>query len=96
MIINKKVLIPAKEIETYEFTQCDICKVKYDVPNGNYEGYPELCRTVLKIEEGGKEYNDVYYTEKSLDICPSCFKSKVIPLLEDTFGVQFNTREIDY
>lgn len=85
--------VPAKTINQQIGVACDICLVfyegsatdwKYHInwkrPNGSSF---DIQRTALFIEEGssfGSDGTDI--TTRYTQICPNCFRTKVIPFIE--------------
>ncbi len=88
---NKKQVTTEEEFHIYH---CDLCGKIMD-EEGELEGCYEHLRSEIYFEEG-----DDFGTEgrgwegKKLDVCLACFKEKIIPLIEDKFGVKF--RDIKY
>ena len=64
--------------------QCDLCGTKSK--SGDWEaGYYEVAESTVRIEvtcKTGESYpDDAYGTEFEIDICPECFKEKLVPWL---------------
>jgi len=80
MQIRKTIDVPATTREVVEFTVCDLCGRKE--PGDGWS----KCYDVEDVEvsyESGSRYPDGNFTETiSYDICPDCFKNKLMPWLE--------------
>ena len=92
-----KSAIPAKTVNELSHIECDLCHkvgiTKYDF---GHDDWDEISETRISCKEG-YAYSDygrcttVYY-----DICPNCFKNKLIPLIQKTYSVAPSVGEIDW
>jgi hypothetical protein len=83
--IYENVTVPSKVIEKHILTTCDLCGKK--AVNGDWESSTyEVNEVEVRIEvryKDGKAYPDCSWGDKfQADICPVCFKNKLIPWLE--------------
>lgn len=83
--MKKTIMVerPATQVEHSTYI-CDFCKE--EIPQEPQNGYGSSVDTTIQISyshwgEGG-EYLLV-------DICEECFLEKLVPLLENDFGVKF-------
>lgn len=79
-----------KKVETREFKYissitCDICGKKYN-DNWNVRGFAEMAETEIRYKEGSNYPDGGYGTETTIDICPTCFKEKLIPWVKAQGG----------
>jgi len=96
--ISKKIEQTINKEEVY----CDICGNKasmasfadasWNVDPRDYR-FTETTKIILK--EGEQYIEGGYYEEIAIDICPKCFKEKLIPWLKSQ-GVKIQKREVDY
>lgn len=87
--MTEKVIVEPKEI--LDKVLCDICKK--EIYNQGYE----ISEATVEVEygenyggDGGKK------TILNIDICESCFRNKLIPLVEKEFNIEFQEDEIDW
>ena len=97
-----------KGIETtyrYNITDkmtCDICAltVEGDKWSNNEDVRKEFgneCDVSFNYSEGKSFREDGGWKKTySLDICPMCFKHRIIPLLQKEYGVMLQTEEVDW
>jgi len=71
---------------------CDVCKKKY--PPG-WVKLPEVCHTDVRVETGTAYPSGGSMVVYSVDICPQCFESVLMPMLEK-MGAEFTKCEVDY
>jgi hypothetical protein len=94
MKISKKVQRNYEETIQVGLT-CDLCKKESTGTDWSKEYYEE-CETVIKYRQGINYGMDGGYgTETTVDICPDCFASKLIPWLE-LQGVKPEAKKWDY
>lgn len=74
---------------------CDLCRT--EAPRGEdwtSENYA-VAETTIEIKEGYNSPSGGNYDVISADICPLCFKNKIIPALVE-LGVRFDRSEVDW
>ena len=79
------VTIPAKTDKRLAKTTCDLCGK--EAKHGNWESSSyDVNETEIKVtvrQKDGCSYPEGGYgTDYTADICPACFKNKLIPWLE--------------
>jgi hypothetical protein len=72
---------PAKTYKAHVKTQCDLCKKEGPRHNWSDECYYRET-TELTLREGTTYPDGGSGTEIRVDICPSCFREKLVPWLE--------------
>ena len=94
MKIKETRKIPEKEISIVVATVCDLCNQKY---HGENWGRNLYVREDTNISyESGTVYPEGGTTETVIyDICPKCFKNKLMPWLESQ-GAAYRTEERDW
>ena len=75
----KEVKVHAHIERSYSSTVCDLCG---DESEDNWAPGYSANKTEVKIIEGKSYPEGGSGTEISYDICPTCFKTKLIPWLE--------------
>lgn len=81
--------------KVWDSTTCDICGFKAKDENNWAKEAWEREETTILLEEGFY-YPDGNYGEKlSVDICPNCFKTKLVPWLEAQ-GAKMRKKEWSY
>lgn len=85
MRVTKEVPVPAKTETQLEYVQCELCGTRSerdDWSPGQYKIHePEVTlRIGDRYPEGGSTKTTV------LDICPKCFKDKLIPWFQSQGG----------
>jgi hypothetical protein len=104
MKIKKQIIIPKKKNEKVVELICDICKkniivVNAGLDNNNWatnEYENNMQKVTIKLEDG----NDCLgsggeSTETEFDVCPECFKEKIMPFIE-SFGSKPQVTEHDW
>lgn len=86
MKIFKKVKIPARIAEECIYCKCDICgkKGKYDDDGWSsniYHVNETEIKVTIKQKEGHSCPDGGSGTQHEIDLCPECFKKKLIPWL---------------
>lgn len=99
MKIYKKKVIPAKEVTVVEQRKCDLCgKIGKDDRWESKSSY-EINETVIEIEirqkEGASYPEGGSGTKYEIDLCPDCFKNRLIPWLQSQ-GADIKTEEWDW
>jgi len=84
----KQIEIPAKTQEGLDFIKCDLCgaatnRDDFDSKSGNWAkgSYNELLVAVY-LQEGSNYPEGGHSKSLVFDICPDCFKGKIVPYLE--------------
>ena len=93
MKIYEKKFVPVKEVMKYVETECDICgditKTSWRKKKG------DAVEVEVKMTEGTVWPEGGSGLEIEYDICPVCFKEKIIPFLE-SLGAKQKWREWDF
>ncbi len=76
-------------------TTCDICKKEYRGENWERENYSSL-ETEVRMKTGYSYPDSGSGEEMTFDICPDCFKNKLIPLLLKEFGASVTITDWDF
>ena len=91
--VTKRVVPERIVEETSPDIICDICGKTYR----NWDGQYHKNETIVRLEEGS------YYPEGGscekmyVDICPDCFKEKLIPFLKSIAKHEIpHSREVDF
>lgn len=75
-----KVVTETKKV--FKYVQCDICGTQAkDDDNWDDESFG-VSETEIKYKEGSSYPEGGNGTEIKVDICPDCFKGKLVPWLE--------------
>lgn len=98
MKVYETVEVPATTREVCTHRSCDLCGITSrgeDWRGGTYE----VNETTVKVEIVG-EFGEAYpeggsKTVYDIDLCPACFRDKLIPALE-ALGVKVEPREVDW
>lgn len=89
----KAVTIPARTVERVDSTICDLCGKE----TGRY-GWGDSEYSVEEVHvkyESGKSYPDDFFSETTeVDLCPQCFKERLIPWIESQ-GAKPRKRDTD-
>ena len=77
--------IPAKTITVLKLRQCDLCGKKSDREDWNATSIYSVNETEIFIEVRQKKGQDYPEggsgTKYEIDLCPDCFKKKLVPWL---------------
>lgn len=76
---------------------CDICAVEADRPGAGQwvaSSHFDVSQTTITLEEGSAYPEGRDTTRMSFDICPTCFKNKLIPFMA-THGAKPRTNGED-
>ena len=88
--------VPREYIDhVLESVRCDICHVVYNTRWNRYLSRFDVLETVVKIREGSAYPEAGSGTEHIIDICPDCFKNKLIPFVE-SFGSRIEETDWDF
>lgn len=77
---------------------CELCKTKYKDDDWGRKYYEHLeCKATLEIhlEEGTSYPEGGSFESQILDICPKCFKEKLVPWFISQGGVVRN-KDVDF
>lgn len=91
MEIKEKYTVPAYEAERIVARKCDLCETKAEGYNGNWP-YSDWdidetdIRTEVKYRTGSQYPGGGNTTLYEVDICPQCFKDKLIPWVKSQGG----------
>jgi len=83
-----------KEQTIFKYLECDLCKKQSkcrDWENGAFE----VNETEIRYKTGSSYPEGGSGTEIEIDLCPNCFKDKLIPWLEKQ-GCKVKEREWDW
>jgi hypothetical protein len=87
MIVKKTVVEPERRVERVDYYACDICG-RHGGSDGRWppnNGLYDVDDVTVKVEvehKKGDAFPEGEYTETfAPDICPTCFRDKVIPAL---------------
>jgi hypothetical protein len=96
MITKIKVVVPEKIEERNSKKICDICKKESSYHSRNWGNDSFNVKEVeIKMNEG-HAYPDGSFGEYIIyDICPDCFKNKIIPFM-DSLGAKPRIEEYSY
>lgn len=98
MQIKEKYIRPAVPDERVVKVVCDLCKVEGN--HGSWQNsWYEINDTTIKMEITQKEGNNYpeggNSTEVVIDLCPKCFKNRLIPWLQSQ-GAEIKSLEYDW
>jgi hypothetical protein len=85
MKIMETIQIPASTREHLKETKCDICGKVFRGSDWDAEVY-EISETEVRYKEGNSYPDSGSGTETKIDVCPDCFKTKLIPWVK-SFGI---------
>jgi hypothetical protein len=89
------IVIPQRTEECLVEVTCDICKRRADRPGGGQWDAPSaytVSETSVSCEEGDASPEGGNIESLSFDICPTCFKEKLIPFFA-LFGAKPHSSE---
>ncbi len=94
----KTRIIPESKRDELDKLICDICKKEAKYPNHDWAeqnlGHKTL-KTEISLEDSNYFPDGGFGEVIKFDICPECFKNKLIPFIE-SFGAIPTFKEIDY
>ena len=76
---------PARTITVHDKTTCDLCgkaALRGDWERSYYEVNDTEIEVKIRQKDGVSYPEGGYGTEYEIDMCPECFKTKLIPWLE--------------
>ncbi len=89
---TKMVERPATTEEVTDFISCDFCGRKTG-PDGEWaKDYGDFDRTTITIERGYNHGDSGDSETKGVDICPTCFRKKLVPWMREQ-GVELRVIE---
>ncbi len=101
MEIKKKVHFPSKWEERVDSVVCDLCKSNSTTNDTRWpdshlvvqnDGVAHINETVVRLQQGYHWPECYKYTTAKIDICPTCFWTKLKPWLESQ-GAEFRIEE---
>ena len=99
MRVEKTRVRPAKEEKYIAEVLCDICGAKNPRQRWDLTDWGDDCYDLDEVEircRTGSSYPDGGFGEETFfDICPKCFKEKVLPALK-ALGASPQNREWDH
>lgn len=98
MQIKEKYIRPAVEDERTVKVVCDLCKAEGHYGQWNNSWY-EINDTTINMEirqrEGNQYPEGGSSTEVVIDLCPKCFKDRLIPWLQSQ-GAEIKSLDYDW
>lgn len=84
-----------KDVTILDKTICDMCKK--EINGGDWaDGMYDIDETNISYRTG-KNYPEGGFGEKyRIDLCPECFKNKLIPFIEEEGNTNIESEEWDY
>ena len=76
---------PAKKVKTLDKTTCDLCGKKAlrgYWESSSYEVHETEIEVTVRQKDGANFPDGGFGTKYEVDMCPKCFKNKLIPWLE--------------
>lgn len=98
MRIYREVKIPASSYKLLDHRICDICGQKSrgdEWSSGKYNINETDINITIKQKEGSDCPDGGSGTEYDIDLCPDCFKNKLIPWLKSE-GAQIDEKEWEW
>ena len=103
---RKEIQTRAEEVTVMEFVKCDFCGEEVPKPDANTGGIWSnevdwstggygICETEISFSEGESYPEGGNKTTLSFDICPKCFKEKLIPWAKSQ-GAELTEEEFDW
>ena len=86
MKATSRVLVPATTRERVDYIECELCKVKSTRGEDWPQNHFEIAEIRVQLREGYYYSEGGQSTATILDICPACFKSKLVPWFEQLGG----------
>lgn len=85
-------VIPATHVQKHVSTTCDLCG---DITDNDWSPGYEQNEAKVAIQEMKAYPEGGWGAEYEYDICPTCFKEKIMPWLKKQ-GAEPRKRDIDY
>lgn len=95
MITYRDVEIPAKMERKEHELFCDLCGAKSDAWKPWVKDSFDAVEVEVQLTEGERYPEGGHGTHTIVDLCPTCFKEKLIPWLESQGG-KFRVEEWDW
>jgi hypothetical protein len=92
MRVFRSITVPKQQRDIYDYTVCDICK---DESNEEWAPGFSAFESTVEISDGESFPEGGSGTSIKYDICPKCFKEKLIPWLESQ-GAETKVNEWDW
>jgi hypothetical protein len=92
----EKVIVPARTEEVLVRRKCDLCGVeaeKADWDAGVYVVDETEIKIIIKHKEGSCYPEGSWGSEYEIDLCPECFRERLIPWLK---GEGANIKEVEW
>ena len=85
-----------EERKIFKYLECDMCKKRTNRYNDWSEKlFYDVNETEIRYKTGAAFPEGGSGTEIEIDLCPECFKNKLIPWLKEN-GCVVSTRDWDY
>ncbi len=96
----KSIIIPSREKNVLDLVKCDLCGREAQTNwCSQTSSYYEIDETEVSVTvhhiKGVSREDDDEGTEYNADICPECFKTKLVPWLKSQ-GSQVDYKEWDW
>jgi hypothetical protein len=86
MKFTKSHTVPAKTITILDHIKCELCEKTTDNEEWSPRPY-EITEPQVSLKEGSNYPEGGYWITTVLDICPNCFKEKLIPWFKSLGGM---------
>lgn len=89
---HKTIQVPSSYLE---LIRCDLCG--FEAKNDNWDAYGyEFNRTKIEHEVGTAYPENTYGVRYRIDICPACFREKLVPWLKEQGATDVEYKDFDY
>jgi hypothetical protein len=99
MKVFERVVPENKPYDRLKCRKCDLCGVMSRGEHWEAKGIYESNETIIAVEvmqkEGANYYDGGSGTKYEVDLCPTCFKEKLIPWLNSQ-GAEIKQEEWDW
>lgn len=96
MALTYKRVSEAREYDKLIEQRCDLCGRLAKVPGSRWDGDGfAVSETEVRLKEGRSYPEGGSGSEHRVDICPDCFRAKLIPWLESQ-GAAISERDWDF
>lgn len=80
MRFEKTVTIPEETRQALDHIRCDLCAEETHEPNNWFHKHNfGRNKVTVKLEQGYKWPDSIDITKTIFDICPKCFRDKLVP-----------------